>query len=155
MRFKLLLGGAFGVASCNLKLKLSFKLPAGRPWGTFRGPGSAFRGPRGTPGHQLLPTGALRKSSVLLYKWLPLGSLRASWATIRGNVLDQRWPPKTSRRQRGRPRQREDDGREPKGAREPPEGTQGIPQELFGEPLPPPRPPQRQLKTQFEFEVAT
>ena len=39
-------------------------------------------------------------------QWGGLGDPRS---TIRGDVLDQSWPPKTARKQQGRPRQREDD----------------------------------------------
>ena len=105
--------------------------PWGALWGTLGGPWGALRGPRGTLGHQFLQTGALRKSLVLLYKWIHLGSLRASGGTIRGDVLDQSWPPKTARRQQGRPRQREDDRWEPKGAHEPPQGAQRRPRHVL------------------------
>ena len=105
--------------------------PWGALWGTLGGPWGALRGPRGTLGHQFLQTGALRKSLVLRYKWIHLDCLSASGGTIRGDVLDQSWPPKTARRQEGRPRQREDDRWEPKGAHEPPQGAQRRPRHVL------------------------
>jgi hypothetical protein len=99
--------------------------PLGHPWGALGGPRGAVGDPKGSLGDPLLQTGALTKSLVLPHEWVHFGCQRGLGGIILEEVVDQSWPAKTSRRQRGhqgRWKKAEGSPKAPKGH---PEGTQG------------------------------
>jgi hypothetical protein len=98
----------------------------GVPWGALWGLEGAVVDPRGIHGDHLLQTGGLAKSMVLQYEWLHFGCHRDLGIIIREEVVDQSWPPKTSRRQRGHPGR----GKTAEGSPKRPKGT---PKETQGE----------------------
>ena len=97
----------------------------GLPWGALWGLEGAVVDPRGIHRDHLLQAGGLAKSMVLPYEWLHFGCHRDLGIIIREEVVDQSWPPKTSRRQRGHPGR----GKTAEGSPKRPKGTPKGPKE--------------------------